>query len=277
MGRGPGIVRAEQALLDFLREPIRVTERHDLHSMRDVRAQVAKRYPAMGHDFTWLRLESLRRTRRECDYRASWRGRFDVFYRARNEVVLYDDVRPALDRLARTHRLFAISNGNADLGVIGLGRLFRGQPECARSRHAETRPAHLRDAAATPGLRATMWRTSATTPRPMSKARAAPASLPVWLNRDGCAGRSSRRRPTSSSHSREPAEALDRAALMPARSRMKSSTASVSSSGSRGTEPVAVATVSTSVAWASMDGSSMANGVWPQRADRPRVSDACPT
>jgi putative hydrolase of the HAD superfamily len=49
---------------------------------------------------------------------------FDVFYRARNEVTLYDDALPALEQLHGHFRLFAISNGNADLGAIGIGRFF---------------------------------------------------------------------------------------------------------------------------------------------------------
>jgi putative hydrolase of the HAD superfamily len=49
---------------------------------------------------------------------------FEVFYRTRNEVTLYDDVLPALEQLCARFRLFAISNGNADLATIGLGRFF---------------------------------------------------------------------------------------------------------------------------------------------------------
>jgi len=123
---GPVIVRAEHAMLDFLAERYpRVLERHTLDSMRDVRARMALEHPTMRHDFTWLRLESLRRHAREAGYpEAMAEEVFAVFYRARNEVTLYDDVLPALERLHRRFRLFAISNGNADLAAIGLARYF---------------------------------------------------------------------------------------------------------------------------------------------------------
>jgi putative hydrolase of the HAD superfamily len=123
---GPVIVRAEHAMLDFLAERYpRVLEQHTLDSMRDVRARMALEHPAMRHDFTWLRLESLRRHAREAGYpEAMAEEVFAVFYRARNEVTLYDDVLPALERLHRRFRLFAISNGNADLAAIGLARYF---------------------------------------------------------------------------------------------------------------------------------------------------------
>jgi putative hydrolase of the HAD superfamily len=102
-----------------------VLELHTLDSMRDVRARMALEHPAMRHDFTWLRLESLRHHAREAGYpdRLALEA-FEVFYRTRNEVTLYDDVLPALEQLCVRFRLFAISNGNADLATIGLGRFF---------------------------------------------------------------------------------------------------------------------------------------------------------
>jgi len=123
---GPVIVRAERAMLAFLAAHYpRVLEQHTLESMRDVRARMALEHPTMRHDFTWLRLESLRHHAREADYPARMADEaFAVFYRARNEVTLFDDVLPALERLHGRYRLFAVSNGNADLSVIGLARYF---------------------------------------------------------------------------------------------------------------------------------------------------------
>ena len=123
---GPVIVRAEHAMLAFLAERYpRVLELHSLESMRDLRARMALEHPAMRHDFTWLRLESLRHHAREAGYPESMaQETFEVFYRARNEVTLYDDVLPALEQLHTRFRLFAVSNGNADLETIGLVRYF---------------------------------------------------------------------------------------------------------------------------------------------------------
>ena len=86
----------------------------------------------MQHDFTWLRLELLRRLASEAGYPEDLaRQAFDVFFRARNEVVLYDDVLPALTTLSARCRLFALSNGNADLAAIGLSHFFE-RSLCAR-------------------------------------------------------------------------------------------------------------------------------------------------
>jgi putative hydrolase of the HAD superfamily len=123
---GPVIVRAEHAMFAFLAERYpRVLERHTLESMREVRARMALEHPAMRHDFTWLRLESLRHHAREAGYPDSLaQEAFAVFYRARNEVTLFADVLPALEQLYPRYRLFAVSNGNADLATIGLARFF---------------------------------------------------------------------------------------------------------------------------------------------------------
>lgn len=123
---GPVILRAEQAMARFLAERYpRVMELNTLETMRDLRARMALEYPAMRHDFTWLRTRALLEHAREAGYpEAMAREAFDVFFRARNEVVLYEDVVPTLERLRGRFRLFAISNGNADLAAIGLAGHF---------------------------------------------------------------------------------------------------------------------------------------------------------
>ena len=49
---------------------------------------------------------------------------YQVFFSARNEVQLYADVIPALEKLTKQFVLLAVTNGNADLGHIGLSNLF---------------------------------------------------------------------------------------------------------------------------------------------------------
>lgn len=185
----PVIVRAEHALLDFLaaRYP-RVTERHDLESMRALRVQVACEHPSMCHDFTFLRLETLRRHAREADYPESMAEEaFEVFYRARNEVELYDDVRPTLERLARGYRLFAISNGNADLAAIGLDAFFEGSlsaREAGMLKPDRRIFARLLDHA---GLRACDAAHVGDDPECDVEGARDAGLVPVWLNREAIA------------------------------------------------------------------------------------------
>ena len=129
----PVIVRAEQAMYDFLalKYP-RVTAAMTVEAIRKAREETARAYPQMAHDFTFLRRQTLRDHAREFGYaEAMVDEAFEAFIQARNEVVLYDDVLPGLERLKQHFRLFTASNGNADLKRIGLAHYFE-RSLCAR-------------------------------------------------------------------------------------------------------------------------------------------------
>jgi putative hydrolase of the HAD superfamily len=122
----PVIRRAEQAMYDFLalKYP-RVTAAMTVEAIRKAREETAAAYPQMRHDFTFLRKQTLRDHAKEFGYaEAMVEEAFEAFIQARNEVVLYDDVLPALERLQTRFRLFSASNGNADLSRIGLAHYF---------------------------------------------------------------------------------------------------------------------------------------------------------
>jgi FMN hydrolase / 5-amino-6-(5-phospho-D-ribitylamino)uracil phosphatase len=124
---GPVILNAEHAMYDYLREMYpRVTDRYSLEEMRDIRAKLALDRPDMRHDFTWLRRESLRMHASAAGYPPSMaEDVFEVFFVARNAVTLYEDVVPTLQSLTQAGlRLFVITNGNADLGRIGIAGYF---------------------------------------------------------------------------------------------------------------------------------------------------------
>ncbi len=129
----PAIEAAERTLLEWLarRHPGAV-HGHDIESMRALRAAVGAQHPELAHDFTFLRRRAVVRLFAAAGYAAgparasAVDEAFEVFFAARNRVSLYADVRPALERLRTHHRLFALSNGNADLKRCGLAELFDG-------------------------------------------------------------------------------------------------------------------------------------------------------
>ena len=49
---------------------------------------------------------------------------FEIFFEARNEVVLFEGVKESLENLKSNYSLGVITNGNADLKKIGLSYLF---------------------------------------------------------------------------------------------------------------------------------------------------------
>ncbi|HUA24211.1 MAG TPA: HAD family hydrolase [Steroidobacteraceae bacterium] len=123
---GPVLVRAERCLHEWLREHCpRITERVSIEEMRAARERLARSEPHNAHDFTYLRLTALAAHARECGYGQEMAERaFQVFFTARNTLQPYADVRPALERLRTRYKLASLSNGNADLGLIGLAPLF---------------------------------------------------------------------------------------------------------------------------------------------------------
>jgi FMN hydrolase / 5-amino-6-(5-phospho-D-ribitylamino)uracil phosphatase len=124
----PVIAAAEQAMLSWLsaHHPQTVSG-HSLESMRALRAAVAERFPQHGHDLTFLRHRSLKDLFAAAGLAESLADdALEVFLNARNRVEFYDDVRPALERLRTRYRLFALSNGNADLERCGIADLFAG-------------------------------------------------------------------------------------------------------------------------------------------------------
>lgn len=124
----PAILAAERAVFDWLqREFPRSVDNHSIESMRAIRAAMAQRHPHKEHDMTFLRRTAIAEQLRLAGYGEEGAdAAFEVFFAARNRVRLYADVEPALQRLQQRYRLFALSNGNADLQRCGIHHYFDG-------------------------------------------------------------------------------------------------------------------------------------------------------
>lgn len=124
----PTLVAAEKVLATWLRAHAPATAAGTPPAtMLALRAEVAAEHPHWAHDLSAIRLETIRRAlRRHGDDPALAELAFEVFFEARHAVTLYDDVLPALERLASRYRLIAVSNGNAELHRVGLARFFAG-------------------------------------------------------------------------------------------------------------------------------------------------------
>jgi FMN hydrolase / 5-amino-6-(5-phospho-D-ribitylamino)uracil phosphatase len=124
----PVIAAAENAMLAWLREQHpEILRGRTVESLRAMRMELAARFPERSHDMTFLRHQALSelfagagRPARHAD------EAFEVFYAERNRVTLYGEVGAALTRLSTRYRLFALSNGNADLQRCGVAHWFEG-------------------------------------------------------------------------------------------------------------------------------------------------------
>lgn len=134
--------RAEQRVAEFLGARYPRLARHTRSDLLAARMALAREVPERAHDLTWLRTETLRRLAVADGYPDHVGGEaFAVFIAARNEVDLFPDVRPALERLAVRYTLATFSNGNADLERIGLAPLFSVSLNAERVGVAKPHPA----------------------------------------------------------------------------------------------------------------------------------------
>ena len=124
----PTIERAEQRLHGWLAENAPATaRRHDVAALRALRDRVEQERPDLAHDFSAMRRESLRLALLGAgDNPALADAAFEYFFAERQKVEFFDDVLPALERLARRYPLLALTNGNADLKRVGLAPYFSG-------------------------------------------------------------------------------------------------------------------------------------------------------
>jgi putative hydrolase of the HAD superfamily len=123
----PAIERAEVQLTQWLqaRAPLASRVMADPAQRQVLRAQVANARPDLGHDMGYLRREMIRVALalggEDTDLAEP---AFEVFIDHRMRVDLFDDALPALRFLAGRFPVVAISNGNADVGRIGIAEHF---------------------------------------------------------------------------------------------------------------------------------------------------------
>jgi FMN hydrolase / 5-amino-6-(5-phospho-D-ribitylamino)uracil phosphatase len=125
----PAIERAERRVHAWLAEHApRAAAKYDAIGLRRLRLELERTRPDLAHDLSGLRRESLRLALTDADEDGALaEPAFELFLEERHGVELFDDALPALERLAARYPIVALTNGNADLGRIGLGHLFVGK------------------------------------------------------------------------------------------------------------------------------------------------------
>jgi len=124
----PCIERAEAKLHDWLLAGYpRIAAQFDALALRRLCSDEAVRDPAIAHDRSLIRRRGLTRAAELAGYAEfALDEAFEVFFAARNQVEFFADALPVLERLRKRYRLFALSNGNADLHRCGVAHWFDG-------------------------------------------------------------------------------------------------------------------------------------------------------
>lgn len=124
----PTIERAERVLQEWLLREAPKTAGLLVTPgvLRELREATAKERSDLAHDLGALRRESIRSALvRTGEDPALAEPAFDAFFAERQRVELYEDALPALQWLSDRYPLVAVSNGNADIHLAGVGQWFR--------------------------------------------------------------------------------------------------------------------------------------------------------
>jgi putative hydrolase of the HAD superfamily len=122
----PTILRAEKLLFQWLSDHVpAITQGYDLYQLREKRRSLLNNHPELAHDLTLLRIKSFESLAEEFDLTHEWiEPAFEVFYQARQQVTLFDDVKPVLDELNKKFQLVSLTNGNASTVETGVDHWF---------------------------------------------------------------------------------------------------------------------------------------------------------
>jgi putative hydrolase of the HAD superfamily len=126
----PALLRAEDAQRDWLIEhrPGAI-EAYDHEGLWQFKKSVWKRHPHLLHHVSDMRRQMLYELQIAAGYgeEAAREGAelaFSVFLQERHQVVLYEEALGVLRSLARSYKLGALTNGNADIYKTDAGEYF---------------------------------------------------------------------------------------------------------------------------------------------------------
>lgn len=126
----PVLIQAEQELAAWAtRRCPELVERFDRAALMALRLELMAARPELAHRISDIRIESLRMALEQCgrghaEAVALAREGFEVFIAARHAVVPFEGVEDCLQELQERYRLGVITNGNADVFRLPLGRFF---------------------------------------------------------------------------------------------------------------------------------------------------------
>ncbi|MEC9415958.1 MAG: HAD family hydrolase [Pseudomonadota bacterium] len=122
----PVIEDAENKLWDWLGTHYpNILGCFDREMVIDLRKDINQRYPNKSHDYRFIRKLVLKKVFSLSGYDEKFaEDAFHFFDVLRNKVKLYDDVLHTLNTLVGQVKIIALTNGNANLEMIGINHLF---------------------------------------------------------------------------------------------------------------------------------------------------------
>jgi len=122
----PTITKAEQALYDWMKQHYsKITQKYTLDEITIKRTLLGQQRKDITHNVTQLRYCALSELAEEFNYDSQFaHDAMSLFRHFRDQVEPYDYAETVLSYLQQHYTLGAITNGNAQLHNISLGRFF---------------------------------------------------------------------------------------------------------------------------------------------------------
>ncbi len=109
----------------FKRYYPKITKNYSEQQLFESRQQYMHTHPEQVFNLTQIRLDWLAQIADEFSYPSQMvQDAFHIFWLARNQVTLFEGVLESLEQLSANFSLGVISNGNADVDQIGIGKYF---------------------------------------------------------------------------------------------------------------------------------------------------------
>ena len=123
----PSIIHAENELYNWLKIHYpKLTNQFSKEDIQVFREPILEQYKDMLHDLTFVRTALLIKLAESVGYPESMASDAMIVYRkARNVVSFYSDTMPAIEELEKHYTLAAITNGNAEIEKMDIGKLFK--------------------------------------------------------------------------------------------------------------------------------------------------------
>ncbi len=183
----PVIHRAERRLYEWLGEHYpRITDKFSRNAIIEQRKEIALEFPQQDHDYTFLRRTVLGRIGVAANYGEQFVDEaMEVFDAVRNDVVVFPEVRPALEELRNDYRLIAVTNGNSNLQKIGIDDLFHDVVTASNAGVAKPAPEIFDVAVRAGGAKAHQTLHVGDHPEIDVEGARAAGLRSVWVNRSG--------------------------------------------------------------------------------------------
>jgi len=103
-----------------------IVEKYSIRQLFNKRNRLKEKNPHLSHDISAVRYLSLHELAQESQFdvketESFVNQAFDIYYTARNQVQLYDDVLPVLKQLHSNYKMIGVSNGNSDIKKTKTG------------------------------------------------------------------------------------------------------------------------------------------------------------